>query len=251
MDAWHCSGMTLWPFVLRSRTWQANSFAFFLPTSFCCPAPPFPSKDLSLDMVTVAIREKLSPLGEGTVGTRKPVEGGFSRRPYDAALEADVRVTCVWTPFHACWRNMQFSQAEGHFSKRVAEPHSTVRHMSVWVGHCGSGQAEHFTLGMLFAVELSTFKNVTRLCRKQQPNSHVGPREVGSGNGLGGGMGMVCWRQEQSQWERETHLALVTPAAEAIRACCVGLPLWLASANVAHISFSLITLNISKTGKLW
>lgn len=125
-----------------------------------------------------------------------------------------------------------------------------IRHTSVWAGHCGSGQAEHFTLEMLSTVELSTLKNVTRLCRKQQPSSHVGPRQVGSGNGLGG-HGNDVLETGESQWARETHLALVTTAAEAIRACCVGHPLWLPSANMANISCCLLTLNISKAGKLW
>lgn len=66
-------------------------------------------------------------------------------------------------------------------------------------------------------MELSSFKNVTRLCRKQQPSSHVGPREVGSGNGLGGHRNDVLETGE-SQRARETPLALVTAAAEAIRA---------------------------------
>lgn len=173
--------------MLRAKTWQANSFAFFLPTSFCFPAPPFPSKDLTLDMVTMAIREKLSQLGEGTVGTRKPAEGGFSRRPYDAAHETDVKGDYVsehlFTNYFMLAEETRSSLKEK--PKRVAEPHSTVKHMSVWAGHCGSGRAEHFTLEMLFTVELSTFKNVTRLCQKQQPNSHMGPCEVGSGNWLG------------------------------------------------------------------
>lgn len=139
---WHC-GPSCWE--------QGLDKLMHLPFSYLRASVtqllPSPLKTCPLTWSPWQSEKNFPRLAKGTVGTRKPGEGSFSRRPYDAAHSADVSVTCVWTPFHklphACWRNMQSSQAEGQFFKRVAEPHSTL----------GTRQ---FELGIVGVAKLST-----------------------------------------------------------------------------------------------